>query len=160
VTAPMATARAAQSRPEVTARPGRCGPAQVLTWLGLSGRPGTARGVVVPLEFSNVSRRTCTISGWPGVSPLGGRGRPVGPAAVRQRHSRPVLVTLRPGQTAHANLIVGPARFKCRTPAKATTIRIQGPGFRAAQRIGLIFRVCARRATMSVGSVRRGAGIP
>ncbi len=68
----------------------QCAGGQLLAWVGLSGRPGTARGVTVPLEFSNVSRRACWLSGYPGVlavgpfRPSGGtRGRAGRPARVR-----------------------------------------------------------------------------
>jgi hypothetical protein len=142
------------------ARAPRCGPAQLLTWLGLSGRPGTARGVVVPLEFSNVGRTTCTVSGYPWVQAAGRGGRPVGPPAGRQPRTRPGLVTLRPGQTGHAVLIVAVARRACRIPAKATSLRIRAPGLRSVQQIGLIFWACSQRRTLSAGPVRAGTGIP
>jgi hypothetical protein len=138
----------------------RCTPAQVLAWVGLSGRAGSARGVAVPLEFSNISRRTCTIAGFPAVLAVRLNGRAAGPLAGRRPGAGARTITLDPGQTAHAVLIVAVAASICRAPITASALLIQPPGVASAQGIGLEFSVCARHRTLSVGPVRAGTGIP
>jgi hypothetical protein len=151
---PAASVRAASVSPR------QCAGGQLLAWVGLSGRPGTARGVTVPLEFSNVSRRACWLSGYPGVLAVGPSGHQAAPRAARKARSRPHRVTLRPGQTAHATLTIGIAKASCRVPVTAAAVRITPPGTRARQQVGLVFRVCARHRTLAVGPVRAGTGIP
>ena len=150
----------AQASPAAPAGPSQCAASQVLAWVGLSGQPGTAKGVTVPLEFSNVSRRACWLSGYPGVLPVGSMARPVAPPAGRKSGTHPRRVTLRPGQTGHAALTIGIAKASCRTVVVAAAVRITPPGARKAQQIGLVFRACARHRTLSVGPVRAGTGIP
>jgi hypothetical protein len=155
----------AQASPAASVRPAsvsarRCAGGQLLAWVGLSGRPGTARGVTVPLEFSNVSRRACWLSAYPGVVALGPSGHQAAPPAGRKGGPHPHRVTLRPGQTAHAALTIGIAKASCRAPVIADAVRITPPGTRAGQQVGLVFRVCARHRTLAVGPVRAGTGIP
>ena len=57
----------------------------------------------IPLEFTNVGNRTCTLQGYPAVAALDRNGNQLGPAAIRSHSSSPT-VTLAPGQTAHAVL--------------------------------------------------------
>jgi hypothetical protein len=137
-----------------------CGSGQVLAWVGLGGQGGTARGVRVPLEFTNVSRGACTIYGYPRVQPAGPRDWPAAPAAARQPVTRPRRILLRPGQTAHGELTIAVARGACRKPVLASAVLIRPPGIRAATRIGLVFSVCAHRRTLTVSPVRAGTGIP
>ena len=150
----------AQASPAASVSPRQCAAGQLLAWVGLSGRPGTARGVTVPLEFSNVSRRACWLSAYPGVVALGPSGHQAAPPAGRKGGPHPHRVTLRPGQTAHAALTIGIAKASCRAPVIADAVRITPPGTRAGQQVGLVFRVCARHRTLAVGPVRAGTGIP
>jgi hypothetical protein len=151
---------AAQASPAAAASAHQCARGQVLAWVGLSGKPGTARGVTVPLEFSNVSRRACWLSGYPGVIPVGSSARPVAPRAGRKSGTHARRVTLRPGQTGHAALTIGIAKAACPTVVAAAAVRITPPGARQAQQIGLVFRACARHRTLTVGPVTAGTGIP
>jgi hypothetical protein len=137
-----------------------CGSGQVLAWVGLGGQGGTARGVRLPLEFTNVGRSACTFYGYPRVQPAGQGDEPAAPAAARQPGTRPRRILLRPGQTAHGELTIAVARGTCRKPALASAVLIQPPGIRAGTRIGLVFSVCAHRRTLSVSPVRAGTGIP
>jgi hypothetical protein len=155
-----APAAVAAASPAGAAAAARCTSGQVLAWIGLSGRPGTSRGVAVPLEFTNASAMTCTLTGYPGVIAAGAGGRAAGPAAGHQPGTRPHLTVLLPGQTGHAVLTIGVARSGCRKPATALVVRIRPPGTGAAQQIGLRFSLCARRRTMVVSPVSQGVGVP
>jgi hypothetical protein len=66
-----------------------------------NGAAGTTYG---PLRFTNVSDSPCIIQGFPGVSYVAGDdGHQVGRPADRTGKDGPTL-TLRPGQTAHAEV--------------------------------------------------------
>ncbi len=79
----------------------RCRVRALQVWIGLGEGTGAAGSNFYPLEFSNISHRTCALRGFPGVSAFGlhqiGKpaGRSGGPGAV---------VTLAPRQTGHALL--------------------------------------------------------
>ena len=56
-----------------------------------------------PIQFANVSGASCTLYGYPGVSFVTAPGgRQIGPAATRNPAAARQLVTVSPGQTAHA----------------------------------------------------------
>ena len=152
------TAARAAADPSVAARP--CPDAQVLAWVGLGGRPGSASGVAVPLEFSNIGSTACSVFGYQDAVAVGPAGHPAAQRAGHQPGTRPRRFTLRPGQTAHAVLTIAVASAACRAPVTAAGLRITPPGARAAQRIGLVFSVCPRHRTLLVGPVRPGTGIP
>jgi hypothetical protein len=92
------TGALASATAAATAAVAACGSGQVLAWVGLGGQGGTARGVRVPLEFTNVGRGACTFSGYPRVQPAGPGDRPAAPAAARQPGTRPRRILLVPGQ--------------------------------------------------------------
>ncbi len=92
-------ASAAQSGPLA------CTAADLAVWVNASEADGAAGTVGYPLEFTNISRRSCFIKGYPGVSALGGKGQQLGSAAVRAPGSMAVRVTISAGGTAHAELL-------------------------------------------------------
>jgi hypothetical protein len=113
----------------------------------------------MPLEFSNVGRQSCTLYGYPGVSAVRG-ARQVGPAATRIPESHSV-VTLAPGATAYAFLRVTDTGALCgRGGVSADGVKVYAPGQRAAKPIYTPVKVCANRATLAVGAVRIGVGVP
>jgi hypothetical protein len=125
----------------------------------VGGGDGFAGGYGMPLEFSNVGRQSCTLYGYPGVSAERGV-RQVGPAATRipESHS---LVTLAPGATAHAFLKFTDTGALCGSSGvSAAGLKVYAPGQRSAKTITVGVTVCAHRATLSVGAVRSGVGIP
>ena len=139
--------------------PSPCAAADTQVWLGMGGGGGFAGGYGMPLEFTNVGRQTCTLYGYPGVSADRG-GRQVGPAATRIQESLST-VTLAAGATAHAFLRVTDTGALCgRNGVPADGLKVYAPGQRAAKPITIPVKVCARRATLAVGVVRSGVGIP
>jgi hypothetical protein len=69
-------------------------------------------------------------------------------------------VTLRPGGTAHAVLMVTDAGAVCSHPVNAATVRVFPPGQTRAQDTDLSVQACPRHRTLNVRAVRAGAGIP
>jgi hypothetical protein len=145
------------------ARP-HCAQRRLTAWIGIPGS-GAAGSIYYPLEISNISHRTCTLYGFPGVSALGANGRQLGSAAGRIRGYPELTVTLRPGQTAHAVLQIAEVgnfpRAACR-PATAYTLRVYAPGDLASMRIPFSFRACRRSGPvyLHVSTTISGTGIP
>jgi len=73
-------------------------------WVAADYGTGAAGSTFIPLEFTNVGNRTCTLEGYPAVAALDRNMNQLGPAAVRDHLFTPSTVTLAPGQTAHAVL--------------------------------------------------------
>ncbi len=93
-----------------------CAASGLEAWLGLAAdtdRAGVGLshggGTYYTLEFTNVSKRACSLYGYPEVSAYQhstASGGQIGSAAVRDTSVRPEPVTLAPGATAHAVLRV------------------------------------------------------
>lgn len=72
--------------------------------LSLGQGSGTAGTYYAPLRFTNTSKESCVIRGFPGVSYVAGNdGHQVGPAAYREG-TKGNAVTLAPGEVAHATV--------------------------------------------------------
>jgi hypothetical protein len=128
---------------------------------------GAAGSAYYPLNFTNTSRTTCDMYGYPGVSfaasPTGG-ARQIGLAAQRNAAFTKVAVRLAPGQTAHAWLKVAvAANYPAATcqPVTAYWLRIYPPGETAAGYASHAFDACSSTsaALLSVLPVRFGQGV-
>jgi Domain of unknown function (DUF4232) len=128
-------------------------------WLGDGLGGGVLGGVYYPLEFTNVSRRACSLTGYPGVSAYRGGGAQVGPAGSRntQRHR---TVVLAPGATAHALIKIEDWGALCSRKVAADGLKVFPPGQTTAQIIPFPFGACAHRGVLRVGPVRAGVGVP
>ena len=56
----------------------KCATSSLVVWLDTDGN-GSAGSVYYNLEFTNLSARTCTLTGYPGVSAVGLGGGQLGP---------------------------------------------------------------------------------
>ena len=65
---------------------------------------GAAGSVTYLLRFTNRTRRTCAMAGFPGVAAVNRHGRQLGSPAASVSGTPLRLVVLRPGWTAHASL--------------------------------------------------------
>jgi len=157
-TATSATSTAAPATTTTAASPS-CSAADTQIWLGVGEGGGFAGGYGLPLEFSNIGGRTCTLHGYPGVSAYRGALRQVGPAALRIREPH-ALVTLVPGATAHAFLRIADWGALCSSPVSADGLKVYAPNQRASKTISTPVAVCAHRAVLAVGAVHPGVGIP
>ena len=126
-------------------------------WLGLPG-DNAAGHSVYQLEFSNIGRHPCTLFGFPGVSAVNRRGHRVGLPAAEEGTRR--TVTLRPGATSHAILVVIDAFNLCAHPVSGAALRVFPPGQTHSQPVPLRVKVCPHRVTMVVLPVHSGTGIP
>jgi hypothetical protein len=159
-----AVALAAPGRAARPSAPG-CAQAQLEAWIGTPG--GIAAGTVYyQLEISNISARTCSLLGFPGVSAVDGNGTQLGSPAQRNRSYPVRLLTLARGATAHVELGIGTAENypvpKCH-PVAASGLRVFAPGdFRSETIRVLGFHACrtAGPKILIVSPVLAGTGIP
>ncbi len=140
-----------------------CSTSDLEVWLGLGEGGAAAGSTYYPLELTNVSRSSCRLFGFPGVSAV--RSRQLGSPAERDRSHAPRRVVLAPGETAHTVLrIVDVANYpagRCR-PTTAIGLRVNPPDQRTSAEIPFAFRACSRAGPvfLSVGAVEPGVGIP
>jgi hypothetical protein len=158
VVLPAASASGAPAKAAVPACKAESGAAgtTLVDWIGLPGN-GFAGGVVIPLEFSNTGTHTCTLHGHPGVSAIGSNGKQVGEPATWTGTAS--TVTLKPGATAHAILIVHDAGAFCK-PVSTSYLRVYAPGQTVAWPLPLSGGACPGKATMGVDAVHPGTGVP
>ena len=144
-------------------------------WLGLAqaAEPTTAdrlepSGTYYTLEFTNVSARVCSLYGYPDVSAYAGGqlgGTQIGSAAARDTSVRPRPVTLAPGQTAHAVLLVSSTTtLKPTSCAQVTApeLRVMLPDQVRPAFVPIHLSACSRKGLefMRVQAIQPRPGIP
>jgi hypothetical protein len=98
--APASTASTAST---ATLTP-KCAAADLGVWVAVD-QTGMAAGTwYLPLEFTNLSHRTCTLHGFPGVSAISSAGVQLGNPAIWDNSVKATTVRLMPGATAYAML--------------------------------------------------------
>jgi hypothetical protein len=137
----------------------RCHANQTEIWLGLGLGGGTAGTTFFPLEFTNVSRRTCTLRGFPRAAAISRGGRQIGKSS-RHLGSRHSTITLRPGQTAHATLGIVEAGNVCSHPVTAARLKVRAPHQGSSTQLPFQFQACRHKRVLVVGPIRPGVGIP
>jgi len=154
---PTAALASSGSAAQASHRAATCAANHTRVWYG---EPvGVAAGhSYVEFQLSNISRSTCALFGYPGVSALNSSGTEVGKPA---RHAgNKITVTLAPGATAHFVLKITSAPLICAHPVSAAQIRVFPPGQFHAQKLPLATEQCVSRSVMSVDAVHPRAGIP
>ena len=154
----------APSRPAPAAHVSpKCAASQLTAWIGLPPT-GAAGTTTYQLELSNISHRSCTLQGFPGVSAIGRHGQ-LGHAAVRNHSHKSRLITLHPRGTAHVELGItstsGSAPGTCGA-VKAEGLKVFPPNDRRALRVDFAFETCRDRSAKDLGisTTIRGTGIP
>jgi hypothetical protein len=137
----------------------RCRAHQTTIWLGLGLGGGTAGTTFVPLEFTNTSNRTCTLSGYPTASARSKNGHQIGKSSRRLR-SRHHVITLRPGSTAHVSLGIIEAGNVCTKPVTAAALKVRAPHQGSSTQLPFQFQACRHQGVLVVGPVQAGVGIP
>ena len=87
------------------------------------GNRVTAAVTRYALDFTNVSRASCALAGYPQVAAYRGDGEHVGASAAHDTSVAAGRVLLAPGQTAHASLDAARALPRCR-PVRASGLRV------------------------------------
>jgi Protein of unknown function (DUF4232) len=137
-------------------------------WVAADQGNGAAGTIFYPLEFTNLSGRTCSLYGFPGVSAIDRHGRQLGSPAGWESGTQgggpfgiAHTVILAPGATAHAVLayhdaVVGSAPG-CH-PATASELRVYPPDQRTAAHAFFDLPVCSHAGPvyLNVGPIQRG----
>ena len=97
-------AAATSSRPAAAATAPMCSAADLEVWVAADQGNGAAGTVSYPLEFTNISKHTCTLFGHPGVSAISSGGQQLGSPAVWDNLVAPHTVRLAPAATGYALL--------------------------------------------------------
>jgi len=123
-----------------------CRTSGLVVWLDTEGN-ATAGTVFYTMHFTNLSGRTCSVRGYPGVSAVSLGGRQLGNSASRDTGSPVRTITLRNGTSASADLgIVDTGNFStsmCQ-PVTAAGLKVFPPGQSAAKTIPFPFSACSR----------------
>ena len=114
---------------------------------------------LVPIEFSNVSRHACTLTGAPTVTVVGPHGQ-IGDVAAATPSQRSVIVP--PGGTAHVILvIVNPAVWapNCHPATGQLKITLGGTG---VDLLGYPVAQCRNKNfnALGVDAIHPGLGVP
>jgi hypothetical protein len=142
------------------AAPAACTSSQLEIWIGDGPGGATAGTIYYPLEFSNISHRSCSLDGYPGLSEVNNNGKPIAQPARRvSGHYTPV--SLAPGATAHAIFGVVDWGALCSKQVTASGIKVYAPNTKTAQTLdGFPYGACASKGVLVVEPVRAGVGIP
>jgi Protein of unknown function (DUF4232) len=136
---------ASASAPAVAAI-SRCATSGIDIWLNTEGS-GAAGSIYYKLEFTNLSGRTCSLRGFPGVSATNLRGGKLGKAAVRDTSQPSGVVVLAAGATATATLrIVEAGNFpsaSCHV-VTAAGLRVFPPGQTTSRLVPFPFPTCSQ----------------
>jgi hypothetical protein len=133
----------------------RCSTSRLVIWLDTAGN-GTAGSIYYKLHLTNLSRHSCTVRGYPGVSAVNLAGRQLGRSAMRETVQKPGVVTLAPGATATAVLrIVDAGNFSAASCHEVTAagLRVYPPGQTASKLVPFPFKACSRSGVANL-SVR------
>jgi hypothetical protein len=155
------TASTASTAATASAAVHRCLRSELTGWLGIPAGQ-TAGSTYYELQISNISSRTCTLYGYPGVSAARGTTQLGSPADRNPEHpSR--LLTLAPGSTVHAILRITDvgALPGCKI-ASADLLRVYAPNDFGSMTVPLSFQACANKGPifLHVTTTVAGAGIP
>jgi Domain of unknown function (DUF4232) len=149
----------ATESPALAAGTPRCSASGLVVWLDTQGN-GAAGSVYYQLQFTNLSGRTCTLSGYPGISAVNLQGRQVGRAGSRESGAKARTVTLSNGATAAATLRIVEARNFPSSACKQTTaagLRVYPPNQTMAKTVPFPFEACSRSGPtfLGVGPIRK-----
>jgi Protein of unknown function (DUF4232) len=159
----VALAAAGPSAPQ-SATASRCVTADLTDWLGYPGSQA-AGSTYYQLEISNISHRTCTLYGFPGVSAVRNAQQQEGSPAGRAGGHAEDLLTVVPGSTVHVILqITDVYNFGLSAchPVQAFGLRVYAPGAYSWHLAGLTFEACSRCGPvfLHVSTTIAGTGIP
>ncbi|MGA8747089.1 MAG: DUF4232 domain-containing protein [Solirubrobacterales bacterium] len=154
VAAPLSAPPLSAASPTGVSTPA-CKTAGLVIWIPDGRGNGTAGSIYYRLEFTNLSGRTCTLSGFPTAVAIGLNGRRLGQQAKLESAQKPGLVKLVAGGSAAAQLRIveaGAIRAASCDPAMAAGLSVSPPGQSSSRSVPLPFEACARgTSVLSVG---------
>jgi hypothetical protein len=123
-----------------------CATSGLVIWLYTPPGNGAAGSTYYDVEFTNLSKHSCTLLGYPGVSAVNLASHQLGTSAARNNAFKPALVTLSRGASAIAVLQItdtgalpGPS---CR-PTTAAGLRVYPPSQTSSKVVPFPFQACS-----------------
>jgi hypothetical protein len=158
MTAQAAPAAAARTPAPVP----KCLAADLGVWMAVDQGDGAAGSIYYPLEFTNLSRHTCIMYGFPGISAIDRNARQLGLPARWDHSVKARTVVLHPGATAHTVLqYIDAAVFtpQCK-PTPAYELRVYPPDQYVAAQTLWDLDACSLRngSFMTVQVIQPGVG--
>jgi hypothetical protein len=125
----------------------RCTAGDLGVWLAIDQANGTAGTSYYPLEFTNLSRHACYLSGYPGVSALDRNGDQLGSPAGWGSLADARIVDVAPGATAHTILgyhdVAVHTESGCGPVYPAVDLRVYPPGQPSPTDAAATFEACS-----------------
>jgi len=124
----------------------RCSTSRLVVWMNTAG-DGAAGSIYYKLEFTNLSGKTCSLAGYPGVSAVDLSGAQLGTAGARDP-SKVRTVKLANGATATAVLrVVEAGNFPSSTChiRSAAGVRVYPPNQTASKVVPFPFSACSAK---------------
>ena len=127
----------------------RCTASDLGVWVAIDQGNGAAGTIYYPLEFTNLSRHTCYLYGYPGVAAIDSSGNQLGSPANWESLAGARIVNVAPGATARTilgyhDVVVGTAPG-CASVKQAVVLRVYPPGQRSATDAAFPAPACAHR---------------
>jgi hypothetical protein len=128
-----------------------------------NGGGGAAGSFYSVIDFTNTSKASCTLYGYPGVSLRDAHFAQIGAAATRITTPAPSLVTLAPGATANATLRqTDPSVYpssECR-PVTSSYLMIYPPNQTESTELPFKGTTCSNSSVkmLAVGAITAGSG--
>ena len=157
-------ALAADTAPAAPAAVRACTASDLGAWVAVTQGNGAAGSIFYPLQFTNLSRHTCALRGFPGVSAIDRNGHQLGSPASWD-HALPArTVVLAPGATAHSILRWSDATVAtspgCHPVSSPFELRIYPPGQYRATYAAFGLKACSHAgpAYLGVETIQPGVG--
>lgn len=168
--APSTIAAPTPTAPPSTPSAPACSPADLSAVVNTSPGGAAAGSIYYPLNFTNTSKSSCYLYGYPGVSFVTGpSGSQIGEPASRNPAVAPSTVILPPGGTAHVTIQVVDAlnysKSDCQ-PVTAHWLKVFPPGQFSALYVKFSALTCSAKLPAKLGSplsvdvVKGGQGQP
>ena len=141
-----------------------CTAADLGAWIAVDQGNGAAGSIYYPLQFTNLSRQTCAMRGFPGVSAIDRNGHQLGSPAGWSTMVAAHTVVLAPGATAHTILQYSDAEVTtapgCHPVFTTFELRVYPPGQYSATHAAFGLEACSHAGPvyMRVEPILPGVG--
>jgi Protein of unknown function (DUF4232) len=141
-----------------------CTTSQLAVWVYANPGGGAAGSFDLPIGFTNVSKRACTLRGYPGISALNSRQVQLGSAGGRDPGTPNNLITIPAGGTANANMrltdVYNFPLSTCKPTTTAAYLKVFPPNSRTALIAFFSGAVCSKAGPVYLHVQRVQAGPP
>ncbi len=132
-----------------------CTAADLGAWVAMTQGNGAAGSIYYPLQFTNLSRHTCAMRGFPGVSAIDRNGHQLGSPARWSPGVAAHTVVLAPGATAHTILRYSDATVTtapgCHPVFSTFELRVYPPGQYSATYAAFGLEACSHAGPIYLG---------